>query len=353
MKTWNEQVKALRVSRGMTHAQFGALLGVSERCVYHWEKGRTRMPHRAEVREALTDLGIDLTAVPRPYLRSRDPSSPAPRATAPWWKQLRAMRLARGLTVLEAAAVMGVSDTSITSWEGGATTPKSASIQALADFGVEYREGELVEVPAWARRLRRARLERGLTQREAATIIGVDHCTVSGWEVGHERHPHPSTIAGLIALGLPRSLLRVRRSATPPNGGRPTKRSECPEPDEDGTRRCPWMSCRYHLGVVRMSQRHGIRVQPEGSPYLYACTWDVIEDRSDHPSRPRPSLGHSMSLDAVGEVLGGISRERVRQIEAEALAKLRERAPWLLEHLASSPSRGRKRGSKSRVGRAA
>ncbi len=60
------------------------------------------------------------------------------------------------------------------------------------------------------------------------------------------------------------------------------------------------------------------------------------------PAAPHPCVlvlasdEGGMTLDAIGEVLGGISRERVRQCEASGLKKLRE-AGYDLEAMRSRP----------------
>jgi hypothetical protein len=72
---------------------------------------------------------------------------------------------------------------------------------------------------------------------------------------------------------------------------RPIKRSDC----ASQPRPCPWAECRHHL--------------PKGA--TESCALDVAEN------------GH-LKLGEVG-ALEGLSRERVRQLERQAIANLRER----------------------------
>lgn len=88
---------------------------------------------------------------------------------------------------------------------------------------------------------------------------------------------------------------------------RPLKRSDCIE----GERPCPFMSCRYHL-ALEVTRAQSITMQDAPLDELAeTCTLDVA-DRG------------GMTLEAVGGLLG-LTRERVRQIEEQAAAKLRLR----------------------------
>ncbi len=88
---------------------------------------------------------------------------------------------------------------------------------------------------------------------------------------------------------------------------RPTVRSECPT-----VRPCPYVSCRHNL-YLDVHERSGSLIPnyPGVDVGLTesSCVLDLAETGG-------------LTLDEVGEVLG-ITRERVRQIEAMALKKLR------------------------------
>lgn len=76
-------------------------------------------------------------------------------------------------------------------------------------------------------------------------------------------------------------------------------------------RPCPHTDCRFHL--AEQAHRRGLPSprQPSGAE---TCALDVADD-GPH------------TLDEIGEILG-VTRERIRQIEAGALAKL---APLVLQ----------------------
>lgn len=84
--------------------------------------------------------------------------------------------------------------------------------------------------------------------------------------------------------------LRPRRHLEVVQPGRPVTRGDC----VDGPRPCPWQSCRHHLEAAE-----------------HSCSLDLA-DRG------------ALTLDLVGEVFG-LTRERTRQIEAIAIAKLKRR----------------------------
>lgn len=88
---------------------------------------------------------------------------------------------------------------------------------------------------------------------------------------------------------------------------RPPDRDIC----ENGVRPCPYVSCRYHLyldvrgdGVLRINFPN---LEPD--EMIASCSLDMAEDG------PR-------TLDQVAGLMG-MSKERARQLEASALAKLR------------------------------
>lgn len=88
---------------------------------------------------------------------------------------------------------------------------------------------------------------------------------------------------------------------------RPRVRGDC----VGGPRPCPWVGCRHHLLLEvhpktgRIVLNAGIEAIDDLSLLRESCSLDVA-DRGEH------------TLDEIGILLGGISRERVRQISETA-----------------------------------
>jgi hypothetical protein len=92
---------------------------------------------------------------------------------------------------------------------------------------------------------------------------------------------------------------------------RPRTRGEC----LDGTRPCPWVSCRHHL-FLDVSAKTGhvwlnFPEDVEPGDMTESCSLDVAD------------AGEHMALD-VGPLMG-VTRARAYQIERETLAKPRVR----------------------------
>lgn len=94
--------------------------------------------------------------------------------------------------------------------------------------------------------------------------------------------------------------------------GRPRSRADC----ENGPRPCPWSGCRYNLALDVAASSYTIKLN---FPHLAnadmknTCVLDVADQGG-------------LSASTVGQLMN-LTRERVRQIEQEALEKLRTNTP--------------------------
>lgn len=104
--------------------------------------------------------------------------------------------------------------------------------------------------------------------------------------------------------------------------GRPTTRGEC----QGGHRPCPFTACRFHLYLDVQPRTGAITYNfPDLEPDELAetCALDVA-DRD------------GATLEDVGALLN-VTRERIRQIEVEALAKMAKCGVELREHSDEGP----------------
>lgn len=104
---------------------------------------------------------------------------------------LRQARVERKLKQAEAAELLGVKQTTVSSWETGASVPRPDQISVIRrEFGVGSETPPQTNSAAdWkssvdAPALREARIKRKLTQGQAASLLGVKQATVSSWETG-------------------------------------------------------------------------------------------------------------------------------------------------------------------------
>ena len=89
--------------------------------------------------------------------------------------------------------------------------------------------------------------------------------------------------------------------------GRPLRREDC----ANGPRPCPLVSCRHHLYLDVNPQTGTIKLNfPDLEVWelVHSCALDIADQGGT-------------AIEAVGELLN-VTRERIRQIETQALAKL-------------------------------
>lgn len=102
----------------------------------------------------------------------------------------------------------------------------------------------------------------------------------------------------------------------------PRTRRECPQGP------CHHVACRFHLWTDRVMDRDGAVVDLRET---------VLFGNRQHTCVLREIARGAKTLEAIGSLLD-VSRERVRQIEAEALARLRDADPGVLRELLDAVS---------------
>jgi len=116
LNTLGDWIRHSRLERGLTQAQTGAIMGVSECCITNWELGHTE-PEIGYVPAVIKFIGYC------PYTPTADPIA-----------RLSAIRWALGLTQEKLAKLMRVDESSLCSWERGEHRPTNKSKKIIAGF---------------------------------------------------------------------------------------------------------------------------------------------------------------------------------------------------------------------------
>ena len=243
------QLKRFRMSRQLSQAALGALLGVSPKKYVRWESGKTGMLPSIEekfrkiqkmkgsqMRTQLQELGFYQANGKKTRLLQGqdDDNAPAPVSTSEsavqkvvplniiTKTQLRELRLKLGCTHPEMGARCGVKPKTWSNWEYGySRPPEDIAKKLLSQYedlfgstspGVEPKtevvphhirpkskrvvyESELLPIA----KLRAYRRESGLTLREVAKRIGVPYTTYNNWEAGNSK-PSTEYVEKLLAV---------------------------------------------------------------------------------------------------------------------------------------------------------
>jgi transcriptional regulator with XRE-family HTH domain len=114
-------------------------------------------------------------------------------------RALRAARRCAGLSRAELAAAAGVGPAAVKAWETGARTPRPATQTRLAHaLGLGYADLETT-TPADPD-LRGVRVAAGLTQTDAARLLGLDRSALKRVEAGAELPPDPALMGRVYGV---------------------------------------------------------------------------------------------------------------------------------------------------------
>jgi hypothetical protein len=112
---------------------------------------------------------------------------------------------------------------------------------------------------------------------------------------------------------------------------RPKTRADCAKVK----RPCPYVACRYNLYLETTQGSPSIVVNhPDEEPadLVHSCALDIAEGE-EHDGY---QTDYHCTLAKIAEILG-LSRERVRQIERDALAKIRRSDATAFQHRDNPP----------------
>lgn len=130
--------------------------------------------------------------------------------SARFGKHLEAARVGALLSRRQLAARLGTEEADIEAWENGTSSPGPDEIArvivllALDRASLQSAPSPSPEdLPPLGRRLRHERLGRGITQLEAAGILGVAQATYAGWEIGRSnpRGDHVAALSEFLGMG--------------------------------------------------------------------------------------------------------------------------------------------------------
>jgi hypothetical protein len=125
---------------------------------------------------------------------------------------------------------------------------------------------------------------------------------------------------------------------------RPRTRGDCLPGGINAARPCPWVSCKYHLATDVNSWTGAVQINTDPTEMEHSCSLDVAEHGLDRSGRTLDGYQTETGLTAIADLLG-VSRERVRQIEAKAMRRLVEPMRELLEEPDRTVRRIRNAGS--------
>jgi len=110
---------------------------------------------------------------------------------------LRKRRLDLKLRQIDVAATLEVDEMTICNWEKGLTTPRLYLMPKIIDFmGYDPLDFEVI---TFGQKIKRYRVERGLSLKKLAKLVDVDPGTIARWERG-EVEPRRKLKGRLIML---------------------------------------------------------------------------------------------------------------------------------------------------------
>ena len=122
-------------------------------------------------------------------------------------RKIKIIRLEKGMTTKEFGKLFGATDSNVTSWEQGRTSPNPERLKAIAkvaDMSVvellEQVEATRIERELVGKRIKQVRKQCGLTMIEFGKALNVTNVTVCRWENG-QRIPNVFTILKIAKMG--------------------------------------------------------------------------------------------------------------------------------------------------------
>lgn len=206
----SDNLKRLRIERGLTQQQVGEQLGTSKQAYSYWESGQ-HTPRFETIKKLANIFGVTTEKITEDYAQPYDESE-----TASFTERLISLRKEKGVNQTEIAKGLHISQQSYSQWESGNRSPSQKTLEKLAKFfnvSVSYLLGETsirnfsgLTTPkeqshapseqTIAERLKSARKEAGLLQEEVAEHFNITQQAYQVWESG-KRNPKKETLQKL------------------------------------------------------------------------------------------------------------------------------------------------------------
>jgi len=206
----SDNLKRLRIERGLTQQQVGEQLGTSKQAYSYWESGQ-HTPRFETIKKLANIFGVTTEKITEDYVQPYDESE-----TASFTERLISLRKEAGLTQKEIAKKLQISQPQYARTENGGRKPNGATLEKFAKFfnvSVSYLLGETSirnftelttskeqsHAPSGqtiGERLKSARKEAGLLQEEVAEHFNITQQAYQVWESG-KRNPKKETLQKL------------------------------------------------------------------------------------------------------------------------------------------------------------
>ncbi len=206
----SDNLKRLRIKRGLTQQQVGEQLGTSEQAYSYWESGK-HAPRFETIKKLADILGVTTDQITEDYKPTGEEVK-----TVSFTERLIELRKEKGLNQTEIAKELHISQQTYSQWESDKRNPSQKTLEKLANFfnvSVSYLLGETSirnfsglttpneqshtpSEPTIGERLKSARKEAGLLQEEVAEHFNITQQAYQAWESG-KRNPKKETLQKL------------------------------------------------------------------------------------------------------------------------------------------------------------
>lgn len=121
-----QRIKNIRLSRGMTLEEFGALFDAAKSNVSKWEKGKS-LPNPERIKAIAEFANISIEELVSP---SDNPTSPQIVG-----QKIKTIRLDNGLTMEQFGKLFNTSKGTVNNWEKGRNLPNKENLVIISEMG--------------------------------------------------------------------------------------------------------------------------------------------------------------------------------------------------------------------------